>query len=122
MRSSRDCVKLRLPLSLEPGATPRVIRSPPRFNLGKRGCRDGEIEMSDDMNEEVEYFADFQDVVAQRTIAFCRLAQITGAAQDERIRELCLTMMRKVCASVRTPASGEVRLISEVDTDSSVGR
>ena len=78
--------------------------------------------MSDEMNDEVEYFADFQDVVAQRTIAFCRLAQITGTAQDERVRELCLTMMRKVCASIKTPASGEVRLISETDSDSSVGR
>jgi hypothetical protein len=78
--------------------------------------------MTDDINDEVEYFADFQDVVAQRTIAFCRLAQITGSAQDERVRELCLTMMRKVCASIKTPASGEVRLISEPESDTSVGR
>ena len=78
--------------------------------------------MTDDMNDEVEYFADFQDVVAQRTIAFCRLAQVTGAAQDERVRELCLTMMRKVCASIKTPATGEVRLLNEAGSDSGVGR
>ena len=76
----------------------------------------------DNMNDEVEYYADFQDVVAQRTIAFCRLAQVTGAAKDERVREICLTMMRKVCSSIRTPSTGEVRLITEADTDSGVAR
>ncbi len=78
--------------------------------------------MTNDNNDDVEYFADFQDVVAQRTLAFCRLAEVTSAATDERVRELCFTMMRKVCASIRTPASGEVRLISEADNDSGVGR
>lgn len=78
--------------------------------------------MTDDMNDEVEYFADFQDVVAQRTIAFCRLAQVTGAAKDERVHEICLTMMRKVCASIRTPSTGEVRLISEADNESGMAR
>lgn len=74
------------------------------------------------MNNEIEYYADFQDVVAQRTIAFCRLAQVTGAAKDERVREICLTMMRKVCASIKTPSTGEVRLINESDPDVGVGR
>lgn len=74
------------------------------------------------MNDEVEYFADFQDVVAQRTVAFCRLALVTEAAKDERVRELCLTMMQKVCTSIKTPPTGEVRLIAEVDPDREVGR
>lgn len=78
--------------------------------------------MTDDMNEDLEYYADFQDVVAQRTIAFCRLAQVTGAAKDERVREVCLTMMRKVCSSIRTPATGEVRLISESEGDTGLAR
>lgn len=78
--------------------------------------------MTDNMNDDTEYYADFQDVVAQRTIAFSRLAQVTGAAKDERVREICLTMMRKVCASIRTPATGEVRLITESETDAGVGR
>ena len=78
--------------------------------------------MTDDMNNEIEYYADFQDVVAQRTIAFCRLAQVTGAAKDERVREICLTMMRKVCSSIKTPSTGEVRLINESDPDVGVGR
>ncbi|MFN3890586.1 MAG: hypothetical protein ACK4MV_09320 [Beijerinckiaceae bacterium] len=78
--------------------------------------------MTDDMNDEIEYYADFQDVVAQRTIAFCRLAQVTGAAKDERVREICMTMMRKVCASIRTPSTGEVRLITETDHESGLAR
>lgn len=78
--------------------------------------------MTDDMNDEVEYYADFQDVVAQRTIAFCRLAQVTGAAKDERVREICMTMMRKVCASIRTPSTGEVRLIAESDNEHGLAR
>ena len=78
--------------------------------------------MTDDMNEDLEYYADFQDVVAQRTIAFCRLAQVTGAAKDERVREICLTMMRKVCSSIRTPSTGEVRLITESDGDTGLAR
>ncbi|MBX9759004.1 MAG: hypothetical protein K2Y29_09530 [Beijerinckiaceae bacterium] len=73
--------------------------------------------MTDDMNDDVEYYADFQDIVAQRTIAFCRLAQVTGSVKDERVREICLTMMRKVCSSIRTPATGEVRLITETESD-----
>jgi hypothetical protein len=78
--------------------------------------------MTDDVNDDVEYFADFQDVIAQRTLAFCRLAQVTDAAKDEHVRELCLAMMRKVCASIRTPATGEVRLISDNDTDTGAAR
>ncbi len=78
--------------------------------------------MTDDMNEDVEYYADFQDIVAQRTIAFCRLAQVTGAAKDERVREICLTMMRKVCSSIRTPATGEVRLITDTESDTGMAR
>jgi hypothetical protein len=74
------------------------------------------------MNEDVEYYADFQDIVAQRTIAFCRLAQVTGAAKDERVREICLTMMRKVCSSIRTPATGEVRLITDTESDTGMAR
>jgi hypothetical protein len=78
--------------------------------------------MTDDLNDEVEYYADFQDIVAQRTIAFCRLAQVTGSAKDERVREICLTMMRKVCSSIRTPATGEVRLITETESDTGLAR
>lgn len=78
--------------------------------------------MTDDLNDDVEYYADFQDVVAQRTIAFCRLAQVTGSAKDERVREICMTMMRKVCASIRTPSTGEVRLITEPDSESGIAR
>lgn len=78
--------------------------------------------MTDDLNDEVEYYADFQDIVAQRTIAFCRLAQVTGSAKDERVREICLTMMRKVCSSIRTPATGEVRLITDAESDTGLAR
>lgn len=78
--------------------------------------------MTDDMNDEVEYFADFQDVVAQRTIAFCRLAQVTGAAEDDRVKDICLTMMRKICSSIKTPATGEVRLITGSESDAGMAR
>lgn len=71
-------------------------------------------EMSDDTHDptELDYISDFQDVLSQRAIAFCNLAKLADNAKDPAVKELCLTMMRKVSASVKSPSTAEVRLVS----------
>ena len=70
--------------------------------------------MSDDTHDptELDYISDFQDVLSQRAIAFCNLAKLADNAKDPAVKELCLTMMRKVSASVRSPSTAEVRVVS----------
>jgi hypothetical protein len=70
--------------------------------------------MSDDTNDptELDYASDFQDVISQRAIAFCNLAKLADNVKDAAIKELCLAMMRKVSASVKSPSTAEVRLLA----------
>jgi hypothetical protein len=68
---------------------------------------------SDD-NHELDYF-DFQDVVAQRTVAFAHLAKLADAVRDETVKELCLSMLRKVSATIKTPSTADIRLITDAD-------
>jgi hypothetical protein len=70
--------------------------------------------MSDDTHDptDLDYISDFQDVLSQRAIAFCNLAKLADTAKDPAVKELCLTMMRKVAASVKSPSTAEVRLVS----------
>lgn len=75
--------------------------------------------VSDDHIEEPEfdYFADFQDPIAQRAVAFCNLAQIAESANDAEVKELCLAMMRKVSATVRTLPNAELKSVSRPHPD-----
>ena len=75
--------------------------------------------MSDDTNDEtigLEQVSEYEDVIAQRAIAFCNVAMLADTVKDEAVKELCLTMLRKLTTSIRTPASADVRLISEKRT------
>ena len=70
--------------------------------------------MSEDTHDptELDYLFDYQDIVSQRAIAFCHLAKIADKVKDEAIKDLCLTMMRKVSATVKTPSTAEVRVLT----------
>jgi hypothetical protein len=70
--------------------------------------------MSDDThNDTIELHdpCDYEDTVSQRAMAFCHLAKLADKIKDETIKELCLTMLRKLNASIRTPSTADLRSI-----------
>jgi hypothetical protein len=70
--------------------------------------------MSDDSYDDRSGSQDpfyYDDTVSQRAMAFCHLAKLTDSIKDESVKELCLTMLRKINANVRSPATGELRSI-----------
>jgi hypothetical protein len=75
--------------------------------------------MSEDTDDptELDYLSDFQDVVSQRAIAFCNLARLADSVKDAAVKELCLAMMRKVSASVKSPSTAEVRMLTGGQSD-----
>ena len=86
----------------------------PKRPISRDGRNSPGDDMSDDTHDptEFDYISDFQDVLSQRAIAFCNLAKLADSAKDPAVKELCLTMMRKISASVKTPSTAEVRLVS----------
>ena len=71
--------------------------------------------MSDDVNDDdIIDLADpseYADQVSQRTMAFCHLAKLTDTIEDGAVKELCLTMLRKLNSSIRAPSTAELRSI-----------
>jgi hypothetical protein len=70
--------------------------------------------MTDDTHDptELDYLSEFQDVISQRAIAFCNVAKLADSVKDPTVKELCLAMMRKVSASVKSPSTAEVRVLT----------
>ena len=65
--------------------------------------------MSDDTHDDMFNLVDpseYEDPVSQRAMAFCHVAKLADTVQDEAVKELCLTMLRKLNASIRTPSNG----------------
>ena len=56
---------------------------------------------------------DCPDVVSQRALAFCNLAKVADSVEDQEVRDACLTMLRKLTASIKSPPSAELRVISD---------
>ena len=56
---------------------------------------------------------DVPDVVSQRALAFCNVAKIADVVEDQAVKEACLTMLRKLTASIKSPPAAELRVISE---------
>ena len=72
--------------------------------------------MSDDRDDDAIDLSDpseFEDVVSQRVMAFCHLAKLADGVKDGAVKEQCLTMLRKLNSSIRTPPSAVVRAIDE---------
>ncbi|MCC3246949.1 hypothetical protein LG047_16765 [Methylocystis sp. WRRC1] len=70
--------------------------------------------MSDDTSDEMNGLADpfsYEDLVSQRAMAFYHVARLTDTIKDEAVKELCLTMLRKLNSSIRAPSTADVRSI-----------
>jgi hypothetical protein len=70
--------------------------------------------MSDDTHDDVIDLADpsdYGEMVSQRAIAFCHVAKVADTVKDEAVKELCLTMLRKLNSSIRTPSTAALRSI-----------
>jgi hypothetical protein len=70
--------------------------------------------MSDDTHDDMNDLADpcsYQDTVSQRAIAFSHVAKLTDTVKDEAVRELCMTMLRKLNASTKAGSTAELRTI-----------
>jgi hypothetical protein len=44
-------------------------------------------------------------------MASCQIAKLADTIKDEAIKEMCLTMLRKLNASIRTPSTADLRSI-----------
>jgi hypothetical protein len=57
--------------------------------------------MSDDTHDDMINLDDpseYEDPVSQRALAFCHVAKLADTVQNEAVKELCLTMLRKLNA------------------------
>jgi hypothetical protein len=70
--------------------------------------------MSDDTHDDAIDLVDpseYEDLVSQRAMAFCHVAKLADTIKDEAVKELCLTMLRKLNSSIRTPSTADLRSI-----------
>jgi hypothetical protein len=66
---------------------------------------DGIIEIIEDDG------AIFEDPVSQRAYAFVHLARYVEESTDDTARELTYSMMRKLCASIKTASTADLKVI-----------
>lgn len=64
----------------------------------------------DDMDGLSDPFS-YEDLISQRAMAFYHVARLTDTVQDEAVKDLCLTMLRKLNASIKSPSTAELRSI-----------
>lgn len=70
--------------------------------------------MSDNTHDDMDGLSDpfgYEDLVSQRAMAFYHVARLTDSVKDEAVKDLCLTMLRKLNASIRAPSTAELRTI-----------
>jgi hypothetical protein len=70
--------------------------------------------MSDDTHDHTIDLAeayDYEDALSQRAMAFCEVAKLADTIKDEAVKELCLTMLRKLNASIKAPSTADLRSI-----------
>jgi hypothetical protein len=75
---------------------------------------EGQSAMTDNIDDDMDGLADpfsYEDLVSQRAMAFYHVARLTDTVQDEAVKELCLTMLRKLNASIKAPSTAELRTI-----------
>jgi hypothetical protein len=66
---------------------------------------DDEVFLVEEMDPDM-----FSDPVAQRAVAFCAVARLAvEVAEDEAVREIVLTMLRKLPASIKAPSTAELK-------------
>jgi hypothetical protein len=70
-----------------------------------------EHSMSDDTQDDtidLAHPADFGDLVSQRALAFCHGAKVADTVKNEAVQDQCITMLRKLNYSIRTPSTAEL--------------
>jgi hypothetical protein len=70
--------------------------------------------MSDNNDNDTNDLADpfyYDDSVSQRAMAFYYVAKLSDTIKDKALKELCMTMLRKLNATVKAPSSAELRSI-----------
>ena len=70
--------------------------------------------MSDDTHDHTTDLAepyDYEGPVSLRAMAFCHVAKLADTIKDEAVKELSLTMLRKLNASIKTPSTADLRSI-----------
>jgi hypothetical protein len=70
--------------------------------------------MSDNNDDGTDDLADpfyYEDSVSQRAMAFYYVAKLSDTIKDRAIKELCLTMLRKLNGSIKAPSTAELRSI-----------
>ncbi|MGD0185088.1 MAG: hypothetical protein ABSC25_07520 [Roseiarcus sp.] len=70
--------------------------------------------MSDNNNDDADGLADpfyYEDSISQRAMAFYYVAKISDTVKDKAVRELCLTMLRKLNSSIKAPSTAELHAI-----------
>ena len=70
--------------------------------------------MSDNNNDNTGDLNDpfyYDNSVSQRAMAFYYVAKLSDTVKDKAIKELCLTMLRKLNGSIKAPATAELRSI-----------
>jgi len=63
----------------------------------------------DDLNGSYDPFY-YEDSISERAMVFHHLARLTDELKDAEVRDLCLTVLRKLNASIRVP-TGELRSV-----------
>ena len=54
----------------------------------------------------------YEDPISERAMVFLHVAKLTDEVKDADVRELCLTVLKKLNASIRVP-TGELRSIEK---------
>jgi hypothetical protein len=70
--------------------------------------------MTDNIDDDMDGLSDpfsYEDLISQRAMAFYHVARLTDSVQDEAVKDLCLTMLRKLNASIKAPSTAELRTI-----------
>lgn len=68
-------------------------------------------ETYDDLNSSYDPFY-YEDPISERAMVFHHLAKLTDGVKDAEVRDLCLTVLRKLNSSMRVP-TGELRSIEK---------
>ena len=69
--------------------------------------------MSDDTYDDFSGSYDpyyYEDPISERAMVFHHIAKLTDEVKDPEVKKLCLTMLKKLNASIRVP-TGELRSI-----------
>lgn len=77
--------------------------------------RNPSTKMSDDTPDDLNGSYDpfyYEDPISERAMVFHHVAKLTDAVKDPEVKELCMTVLRKLNVSIRVP-SGDLRTIEK---------